>query len=185
MTFASAASTAADSRSPRYSAPSSRPSASHPYYSRVLAGIMSALEGRDIQMRIQAVGETDVAGLEAIAERVSLGAVLASVPADLAVRFQRRCRRVVSLVETAASVPAVEADNFGGGYGAVTYLHQLGRRRIAAIHGPNGISCGVNRRAGYLQAVADCGWRIGVRAVDSPARAGSTRRAGCWSGIRT
>jgi DNA-binding LacI/PurR family transcriptional regulator len=130
---------------------------SHPYYSRVLAGIMSVLEGRDIQVRIQAVGEADVAGLEAIADRVSLGAVLACVPADLAVRFQRRSRRVVSLVETATSVPAVEADNFGGAYAAVTYLHQLGRRRIAAIHGPDAISCGVNRRAGYLQAVGEFG----------------------------
>lgn len=40
--------------------------------------------------------------------------VLACVPAALAVRFQRRCRRVVLLVQTAASVPAVEADNASG-----------------------------------------------------------------------
>jgi DNA-binding LacI/PurR family transcriptional regulator len=63
----------------------------------------------------------------------------------------------VSLVATAPSVPAIEADNGGGAYAAVRYLHQLGRRRIAAIHGPADGSCGISRRDGYLRAVAEFG----------------------------
>ncbi|BEL04002.1 hypothetical protein Q0Z83_021930 [Actinoplanes sichuanensis] len=59
---------------------------SHPYYSRVLSGVMTVLDGRDVQLRIQLVDPADVAGLDAVADRVSLGAVLADLPADLAVR---------------------------------------------------------------------------------------------------
>lgn len=131
---------------------------SHPYYSRVLAGIMTALDGRDVQLRIHNAAGPDAAEtVDAIARRVTLGAVLADTPPALASRFQRRCRRLVSLVATADSVPAVEADNAGGAYAAVTYLHRLGRRRIAAIHGPDDSSCGVNRRTGYLRAIGELG----------------------------
>ena len=131
---------------------------SHPYYSRVLAGIMTALDGRDVQLRIHNAGEPDAGErIDAIARRVTLGAVLADIPPALASRFQRRNRRVVSLVATSDSVPAIEADNAVGAYAAVTYLYRLGRRRIAAIHGPNDNSCGVNRRIGYLRAIGEFG----------------------------
>lgn len=131
---------------------------SHPYYSRVLAGIMTVLDGRDVQLRLHAVGKPDeFEAIDAIARRAMVGAVLADAPPELASWFQRRCRRVVSLVATSRSVPAIEADNVGGAYAAVRYLHQLGRRRIAAIHGPDDNSCGINRRAGYLRAIEDLG----------------------------
>jgi DNA-binding LacI/PurR family transcriptional regulator len=131
---------------------------SHPYYSRVLAGIMTVLDGRQVQLRIQAVARPDdTDAVDEIARRVTVGAVLADGPSAVASRLQRQCRRVVSLVATARSVPAVEADNAGGAYTAVKYLHQLGRRRIAAIHGPDDISCGICRRAGYLRAVTELG----------------------------
>jgi len=130
----------------------------HPYYSRVLAGIMTVLDGREVQLRLHAVARPDdTDAVDAIARRVTVGAVLADGPPALASRLQQQCRRVVSLVATAQSVPAIEADNAGGAYTAVKYLHQLGRRRIATIHGPDDISCGVSRRAGYLRAVAELG----------------------------
>jgi DNA-binding LacI/PurR family transcriptional regulator len=130
----------------------------HPYYSRVLAGIMTALDGHDVQLRIHHAAGPDAAEtIDAIARRVTLGAVLADTPAALATRFQRRSPRVVSLVATADSVPAIEADNAGGAYAAVNYLHRLGHRRIAAVHGPDDNSCGVNRRAGYRRAIGELG----------------------------
>ncbi|BCY11726.1 LacI family DNA-binding transcriptional regulator [Actinoplanes sp. L3-i22] len=129
---------------------------SHPYYSRVLAGVMTVLDGRDVQLRVHSVGDDDAA-VDAIAERATAGIVLADAPPGLAARLRRRCKRVVSLVATANSVPTVEADNAGGAYAAVTFLHGLGRRRIAAIHGPDDTSCGVNRRAGYLRAIEELG----------------------------
>jgi DNA-binding LacI/PurR family transcriptional regulator len=130
---------------------------SHPYYSRVLAGIMTVLDGRDVQLRIHTVTNTnDVEAVDAIARRVTVGAVLADGPPALASRLHRQCGRVVSLVATARSVPAVEADNADGAYAAVQYLHQLGRRRIAAIHGPDD-TCGISRRTGYRRAIAEFG----------------------------
>jgi DNA-binding LacI/PurR family transcriptional regulator len=131
---------------------------SHPYYGRVLAGIMTALDGQDVRLRIHnAAGPDGGETIDAVARRATLGAVLADIPPALASRFQRRSRRLVSLVATADSVPAIEADNAGGAYAAVQYLHRLGRRRIAAIHGPDDNSCGVNRRTGYLRAVGELG----------------------------
>ncbi|MFF5235166.1 LacI family DNA-binding transcriptional regulator [Dactylosporangium sp. NPDC000521] len=130
---------------------------SHPYYSRVLAGIMAVLAGRDVQLRIHSVAAAeDADAIDAIARRVSVGLVLADGSPALASRLHRQCRRVVSLVATAPSVPAVEADNADGAYAAVQYLYQLGRRRIAAIHGADD-TCGTSRRAGYVRAVAELG----------------------------
>ncbi|WP_030439718.1 LacI family DNA-binding transcriptional regulator [Actinoplanes subtropicus] len=131
---------------------------SHPYYSRVLAGVMTALDGSDVQLRIQTVARTAPAeAIDAVAARVTVGAVLADAPPEFAARFQQRCRRVVSLVATTKSVAAIEADNIGGAYAAVQYLHRLGRRRIAAIHGPDDNSCAANRRAGYRSAIRELG----------------------------
>ncbi|WP_436531656.1 LacI family DNA-binding transcriptional regulator [Actinoplanes sp. HUAS TT8] len=131
---------------------------SHPYYSRVLAGVMTALDGRDVQLRVHRIGRDDAAeAVDVIAERATAGLVLADAPPALAARLRKLGTRMVSLVATATSVPTVEADNAGGAYAAVKFLHDLGRRRIAAIHGPDDTSCGVNRRAGYMRAIEELG----------------------------
>jgi len=130
----------------------------HPYFSRVLSGMMPVLEGARAQLRLHAVG-LDAAGdaIDEIAANATVGAVLADITPELATRFHRRCRRVVSMVPTAASVPAIQADNIGGAYAAVGELHRLGRRRIAAIHGPAFNPCAIDRRIGYQRAVHDLG----------------------------
>jgi DNA-binding LacI/PurR family transcriptional regulator len=110
-----------------------------------------------VQLRIHAVSDPDdIEAVDAIAGRVSVGVVLADGSPILASRLHERCRRVVSLVATARLVPAVEADNADGAYVAVRYLHQLGKRRIAAIHGADD-TCAISRRTGYLRAVAELG----------------------------
>ncbi|MEV6926232.1 LacI family DNA-binding transcriptional regulator [Dactylosporangium sp. NPDC051485] len=132
----------------------------HPYYSRVLAGVMSVLEGTDVHLRLHAVGVAGAAeALDAIAAQATVGAVLTNLEPAQAARFHRRCRRAVSVVATAASVPSVEVDNAAGAYAAVEHLHRLGRRRIAAIHGPEASTCAADRRAGYERAVRDLGLR--------------------------
>lgn len=131
---------------------------SHPYYSRVLAGVISALEGTDVQVRVQALSRPDdFEALDAIAARATVGAVLADVPLAMALRFQQRCRRVVSLAATSPSVPAVGADNAGGVRAAVAYLYRSGRRRIAAVHGPEYSADARERREGYLEAIREFG----------------------------
>ena len=71
----------------------------HPYFSRVLAGMMPVLEGVNAQLRVHAIGpETAAEAIDEIAANVTLGAVLADITPSLAARFYRRCRRVVSMV---------------------------------------------------------------------------------------
>lgn len=130
----------------------------HPYFSRVLAGMMPVLEGVNAQLRLHAIGQENAAeAIDELAANATLGAVLADITPELAARFHRRCSRVVSLVPTASSVPGMQADNIGGAYSAVNRLHELGCRRIAAIHGPALNPCAIDRRTGYLRAVQRLG----------------------------
>ncbi|MFI9557387.1 LacI family DNA-binding transcriptional regulator [Nonomuraea endophytica] len=130
----------------------------HPYFSRVLAGMMPVLEDVNAQLRLHAVGhETAAETIDEIAANTTLGAVLADITPAMATRFYRRCRRTISIVPTATSVPAMQADNIGGAYTAVHELHRLGRRRIAAIHGPVLNPCAIDRRTGYLRAARNLG----------------------------
>ena len=129
-----------------------------PYFSRIVAGLMPVLEGVNAQLRLHTIDrERAPDAIETIAANATLGAVLADTTPDLATRFYRRCRRIVSMVPTAAVVPAMEADNIGGAIAAVNELHRLGRRRIAAIHGPTFNPCAIDRRTGFRRAVRDLG----------------------------
>jgi DNA-binding LacI/PurR family transcriptional regulator len=131
----------------------------HPYYSRVLAGAMSALEGTDTQLRIRSLSiEQGPQAVDAVAEDTTVGALLANITPELAMRFYVRCRRVISLVPTAPAVPALEADNLAGVRTAVDHLFRLGRRHIAAIHGPADTNtCAEQRRDGYRGGMARLG----------------------------
>jgi DNA-binding LacI/PurR family transcriptional regulator len=137
----------------------------HPYYSRVLAGAMSALEGTDTQLRVHTISaDRAPEAVDALAEDVTVGAILANVTPDLAVRLYLRCRRVISLVPTATSVPTLEVDNIAGVLTAVTHLHRRGRSHIAAIHGPENNTCAAQRRDGYRSAIE--GFGIPERGAD-------------------
>ncbi|WP_268822315.1 LacI family DNA-binding transcriptional regulator [Yinghuangia soli] len=52
-----------------------------------------------------------------------------------------------------AGLVYVDADNVGGARLATRYLHDLGRSRVATIAGPADMCAGVDRLAGYLDAV--------------------------------
>jgi DNA-binding LacI/PurR family transcriptional regulator len=128
-----------------------------PYYSRIVAGMISALAGTDARLRIHVLGADDDELIDRVARTTTFGAVVANIPARLAARVHARCPRTVSIGETAPAVPAVVADNTGGAVAAVAHLHAMGRRRIGAIHGPAGNPCAQSRRDGYGQAVRDLG----------------------------
>lgn len=51
----------------------------------------------------------------------------------------------------------VDADNFGGGELATTYLLQNGRQNVATVTGPLDMCAGQDRLAGYRQALATAG----------------------------
>ncbi|MGI5185817.1 LacI family DNA-binding transcriptional regulator [Dactylosporangium sp. CA-152071] len=130
----------------------------NPYYGRVVAGIIDGLRRSEAQMRVHVVGQADAPRLlDRVAHTVSAGAILVNVPAPLAAAFHAVCPRVVSMGRTAAPVPSIVPDNTTGAYAAVQLLHRNGRKRIAAVPGPEHIADAVDRRAGYLAAVRDAG----------------------------
>jgi DNA-binding LacI/PurR family transcriptional regulator len=53
--------------------------------------------------------------------------------------------------------PYVDVDNIGGARAGVTHLLERGRRRIAAIAGPQDMGAGQDRLTGYRQALAAAG----------------------------
>ncbi len=58
---------------------------------------------------------------------------------------------------TNASLSYVDVDNIKGAHSAVAHLLRLGRRRIAAITGPQNAIVGADRRTGYLDALRERG----------------------------
>jgi DNA-binding LacI/PurR family transcriptional regulator len=130
----------------------------NPYYPRVMTGILNGLAGTDVQMRVSVVAERDApTRLPEIAEAAGLGTLLVNVTPALAERALRDRDRVVSLGRSAPRVPSIDPDNSAGAQAAIRHLYAVGRRRVAAIHGPNGVSCAIGRRDGYLLAIDEAG----------------------------
>ncbi|WSA22060.1 LacI family transcriptional regulator [Streptosporangium subroseum] len=130
----------------------------HPYFGRVIAGMMAALEGTAVHLQIH-VAQLDKAAelIDSVARKTTAGAVLVNVTPDLAVRFRQRCPQVVSLNTPAPLVPLVASENTKGAYTAVAHLHRIGCHRIAAIHGPSINACATGRRHGHLDLIQDAG----------------------------
>ncbi|WP_250005329.1 LacI family DNA-binding transcriptional regulator [Actinoplanes sp. M2I2] len=132
--------------------------ANSPYYGRITAGILQEIAGSNAQLRVHVVDELSTAALlNRIAASVSLGVLLVNVPLAPAAEFYRKCERVVTIGPTVPGLPFVGLENAEGAYAAVQHLHDTGRRRIAALHGPDGNSCAEGRRDGYRRAVRDLG----------------------------
>jgi LacI family transcriptional regulator len=58
------------------------------------------------------------------------------------------------------NVSYIDVDNINAAFGAVSHLTRLGRRRIALINGPTTSTVGIDRRSGYLKALAERGFDI-------------------------
>jgi LacI family transcriptional regulator len=54
-------------------------------------------------------------------------------------------------------VSYIDVDNIAAAQNAVTHLIRLGRERVATIAGPDNGTVGIDRKAGYLKALADQG----------------------------
>lgn len=130
----------------------------NPFYGRVTAGLLAALAGTDVQMRIH-VTPARWAGrvLDEVATSGSLGTLLVNVPGTVASRFHHQYHRVVSLGRFASRVPYSEADNARGAALAVEHLVSSGRRTIAAINGPRWNPCAGQRHVGYRDTMAQAG----------------------------
>ncbi|WP_213451692.1 LacI family DNA-binding transcriptional regulator [Rhizomonospora bruguierae] len=151
---------------------------SNPYCGRVVAGIAAELAGSPAQLRIHVVDESAAPRrLVEVAGAASLGAILVNVPADLGADFYRRCDRVVSMGRSAPRVPFIDPDNVAGARAAVDHLYRGGRRRLAAIHGPERNPCAIGRRTGYQEAMRDAG-------LPPLGAGGNFRREGGYAGTQ-
>ncbi|MEV4627530.1 LacI family DNA-binding transcriptional regulator [Micromonospora sp. NPDC049523] len=130
----------------------------NPHYGRVVAGILEGLADTDVQLRINVVEKGAPAAALAVATRSpGLGSVLVNVSPALAEDLSRDRERMVSMGRSAPGIPSFTAENENGVRSAIRHLYALGRRRIAAIHGPMKNPCAVGRRDGYFDAIAQLG----------------------------
>lgn len=135
-----------------------------PFYSRVLAGAGSALAEHDVPMLL-AAGDRAAA-----LERYLCGGHV-----DGVLVIYARGRHPLTATLPAAGVPVtlvgrplqpgvlpyVDADNRGGARRAVQHLLASGRKSIATIAGPPDVSAGVDRLAGYREALDEAGLTVG------------------------
>ncbi|HEX3790154.1 MAG TPA: LacI family DNA-binding transcriptional regulator [Pseudonocardiaceae bacterium] len=130
----------------------------NPYYGRVLAGVLDALTRTRVQLRMVLVPRATSDAVLSTPEQVpALGTLLVNVPAALAEKIRRDRGPLVSMGRSAPLIPFIEPENASGIGTAVHHLYGLGRRRIAAIHGPQHNPCGAGRRLGYLAAMREAG----------------------------
>lgn len=130
----------------------------NPFYGRVTAGLLEGIAGADAHLRLHVVDDAGApALLGRLAETVSLGVLLVNVTPALGGEFYARCTRMVSMGRSAPGVPSIVPENTEGAYAAVRHLYETGRRRIAAVHGPEHSPCAMDRRSGYQAAMRDLG----------------------------
>lgn len=129
-----------------------------PFFASLIRGVSDALAETDVQLvlllsrsneersRVERFLSTHVDGVllvsahaqEPLLEQLTTG----QLPAVLAGRPLR-----------STSLPYVDVDNVNGAYQAVEHLVGQGRRRIATIAGPQDMAAGIDRLAGYREAL--------------------------------
>lgn len=134
-----------------------------PFYGEILLGVERGLAGSGYHP-IFASGnwqtEDELAALDLLsARRVDALIVLVGVLSD---EYLRRAAADLPLVVVGRSIAGLEecclrVDDQRASYEATRYLVGLGHRRIAHIAGPSHHQDAVDRREGYLQALADAG----------------------------
>ncbi len=60
----------------------------------------------------------------------------------------------------ANGISYIDVDNVNAAHGAVCHLVRLGYKRIGTITGLMNSTAGIDRKEGYLQAIADQGWGV-------------------------
>ncbi|HEV7810073.1 MAG TPA: LacI family DNA-binding transcriptional regulator [Candidatus Limnocylindrales bacterium] len=136
---------------------------SDPFFPRLLRGISTALSARDLQLVLlmpASTDETERTGDYLSAGHVD-GALLVSLHGDDPLP-DRIARAGIPFVVGGRPLrtPAatfVDVDNRGGARSAVEHLIAGGRRTIATISGPVDMGAGVDRLAGYHEALTDAG----------------------------
>jgi DNA-binding LacI/PurR family transcriptional regulator len=134
-----------------------------PFFPRLVRGISAALSVRDLQLVLLMPNDADdeQRTVRYLTAGHVDGVILVSLHGNDPLPDQLASRRIPSVVlgrpPRGVDVDFVDADNRDGGRRATTHLIERGRRRIATITGPRDMVAGIDRLAGYRDALADAG----------------------------
>ncbi|MEU9833907.1 LacI family DNA-binding transcriptional regulator [Streptosporangium sp. NPDC048047] len=169
----------ADSIALVFPEPSTRVFSDDPTFGGIIRGVSMEFEEADKQLVLMLAGtEGSYRRVERYATNGHVdGVIVASMhgsdplPAILA-------RRGVPVVcsgrpTMAGELPYVDMDNAGGAERAVRHLLERGRRRIAAIAGPQDMVAGIDRLAGYRNVLRDSDRRSIVAVGDFTRESGT------------
>ncbi len=131
-----------------------------PFFGSLLRGVSKELSASGLQLvLVMAWTAREHAQVEQYVRNGHVdGAILVSVHGDdpLPWRLMENGTPVVMSGRpqlSHPSLPYVDSDNVEGARAATAHLYERGRRRIAAITGPQDMSVGVDRLAGYRKAL--------------------------------
>jgi DNA-binding LacI/PurR family transcriptional regulator len=134
-----------------------------PYFAAIVRGISSGLTGSGLQLLLavaQSPAEREQLETYLTGQHVD-GVLLVSLHGldTLPARLESRGVPTVLGGRPLGVQPTVcvDADNRGGARQAVAHLVARGRRRIAAIPGPQDMAVGLERHSGYLDGLAEAG----------------------------
>jgi DNA-binding LacI/PurR family transcriptional regulator len=133
-----------------------------PFFPRVLRGISTYLSSRDLQLVLlmPAAGEAHRMADYLAAGHVD-GALLVSLHDDDPLPGRIAEAGIPMVVSPrprrALAASYVDVDNTGGARSAVAHLVANGRRVIATVAGPSDMAPGVDRLAGYREALREAG----------------------------
>jgi DNA-binding LacI/PurR family transcriptional regulator len=134
-----------------------------PFFPRLVRGISAALSVRDLQLVLLMPNDADdeQRTIRYLTAGHVDGVILVSLHGNDPLPDQLASRRIPSVVlgrpPRGVDVDYVDADNRDGGRRATAHLVERGRRRIATITGPRDMVAGIDRLAGYRDALADAG----------------------------
>jgi DNA-binding LacI/PurR family transcriptional regulator len=134
-----------------------------PFFPRLVRGISAALSVRDLQLVLLMPNDADdeQRTVRYLTAGHVDGVILVSLHGNDPLPDQLATRRIPSVVlgrpPRGVDIDYVDADNRDGGRRATSHLVERGRRRIATITGPRDMVAGIDRLAGYRDALADAG----------------------------
>ena len=139
---------------------------SDPFFPRLVRGVSAALSVRDLQL-VLLMPDDEVDEQRTVryltAGHVD-GVILVSLHGDDPLPDQLANRRIPSVVlgrpPRGVDVDYVDADNRDGARRATSHLVASGRRQVATITGPHDMVAGIDRLAGYRDALTDAGIAI-------------------------
>ncbi|WP_232241316.1 LacI family DNA-binding transcriptional regulator [Kutzneria sp. 744] len=135
-----------------------------PYFSRILWGINRELAAADhdvVLLTVESARNGKSPALRHLRSDHVDGALIVSMHARHAGPLERVGVPMVVVGRPVGADPtrysSVDVDNHGGAALAVRHLIETGRTRIATVAGPKDMSAGVDRLAGFSDALTDAG----------------------------